>query len=140
MSLNLASLTVGQELPSLTKQMTLELMSLPVWAAGNKIHFDPDFARAQGLPGPIATGEMSTAYLSELLTRTFGADWVRGGRLDMKFVKSVYAGDTLNVRGRVTGKGPTPNGTRFDLEVWCENQSGQTVTYAQASVVAQSEA
>lgn len=135
MSVDIKQLTVGQDLPSLTKEMTLDKMSLPVWAAGNKIHFDPEFSRAQGLPAPIATGEMSTAYLSELLTRVFGADWVRGGRLNMKFVKPLFAGDTVAVRGRLTGRSETHNGIRYDAEVWCENQNGQTVTVAEASVV-----
>lgn len=135
MSVDLKQLEAGQDLPTLRKEMTLEKMSLPVWSAGNRIHYDPDFARAQGLPGPIATGEMSTAYLSELLTRVFGADWVRGGRMHMKFVKPIFAGDTVTVRGRITGRTPTHGGTRFDAEVWCENQQGQTVTVAEASVV-----
>ena len=134
MSVDRKQLTVGQELPTLTKQMTLEKMSLPIWSAGNRIHYDPEFARAQGLPGPIATGEMSTAYLSELLTKVFGADWIRGGRLSMKFVRPIFAGDTVSVRGRVTGKTPVDGGTRFDLDVWCENQPGQPVTVAEASV------
>jgi 3-hydroxybutyryl-CoA dehydratase len=135
MSVDVKQLSAGQDLPTLTKQMTIEKMSLPLWSGGNKIHFDPEFSRAQGLPGPIATGEMSTAYLSELLTRVFGADWVRGGHLDMKFVKPLYAGDTVTVRGRITGRHPTHNGTRFEAEVWCENQHGATVTVADASVV-----
>ena len=135
MSVDLKQLEVGQDLPTLTKQMTLEKMSLPIWSAGNRIHYDPEFARAQGLPGPIATGEMSTAYLSELLTRVFGADWIRNGRLNMKFVRSLFAGDTVSVRGRITGKTPADGGTRFDVDVWCENQRGQPVTVAEASVV-----
>ncbi|HEX2172148.1 MAG TPA: MaoC family dehydratase [Dehalococcoidia bacterium] len=135
MSVDVKQLEVGQDLPGLTKRMTIEQMSLPLWSGGNKIHFDEEFARAQGLPGPIATGEMSVAYISEMLTRAFGADWVRGGRISFKFVRSLYAGDTVAVRGRVTGRHPTHSGTRFDLDVWCENQDGATVTAGEASVI-----
>jgi acyl dehydratase len=134
-SVNVQQLGTGQDLPTLTKHMTIEKMSLPIWSANNKIHFDPEFSRSQGLPGPIATGEMSTAYLSELLTRVFGADWVRSGHLDMKFVRPLFAGDTVSVRGRITGKHVTHNGTRFEVDVWCENQDRVTVTAAEASVV-----
>lgn len=135
MSVDLAQLAAGQDLPALSKEMTLDKMSLPIWSAGNRIHYDPEFARAQGLPGPIATGEMTTAYLSELLTRVFGAAWVRGGRLNMKFIHPTYAGDTVRVHGRVTKKTSLAGGTEFELDVWCENQTGQILTAAQAGVV-----
>lgn len=130
-----ATVAVGQELEPLVKQMTLDRMRLPLMAGNNPIHFDPEFAKQAGLPAPIATGVMSSAYLSEMLTRAFGIDWIRSGRIDVRFIRPIYAGDTLTARGRVTGKSETSTGVRLSLDIWCETQRGEPVTVGTASVV-----
>jgi acyl dehydratase len=128
-------LAVGQEITPAVKQMTLERMSRPLMAGGNPIHYDPAFASKAGLSAPIATGVMSSAFLSEMLTKAFGVDWIRGGSMDVKFIRPIYAGDTVTARGRITGKGPTSTGVRIALEIWCETQRGEPVTVGTATVV-----
>ena len=127
-------LSPGDDLPALTKHMSIEKMKTDVWSAGNPVHFDPEFAQSVGLPGPIATGEMSTSYLSELLARAFGPAWVNHSRLKSRYVAPVYAGDTLTVRGRITDRAEEGGQIRLAAEVWCENQSGQKVTLGEATV------
>lgn len=124
----------GDELPVLTKEMAIDKMKTDIWSAGNPVHFDPEFAKSVGLPGPIATGEMSTSMMSELLARTFGPDWVRHSKLKSRYVAPVYAGDTLMIRGQVAGRETNGDQTRLDIEIWCENQNGLKVTVGEASV------
>jgi len=128
-------LVVGQEITPAVKQMTLERMSRPLMTGSNPIHYDPAFARNAGLPAPIATGVMSSALLSEMLTTAFGVDWIRSGSIDVRFIRPIYAGDTVTARGRITGKSPTNTGVRIALDIWCEIQQGEPVTVGTADVV-----
>jgi acyl dehydratase len=128
-------LAVGQELAPAVKEMALERMRRPLMAGSNPIHYDPAFAEQAGLKAPIATGVMSSAFLSEMLTKAFGVDWLRGGSMDVKFIRPIYAGDTVTARGRITGKSETSTGMRIALDIWCETQRGEPVTVGTASVV-----
>jgi acyl dehydratase len=128
-------LVIGQEIPSVVKQMTLERMSHPLMSGSNPIHYDPVFARHAGLPAPIATGVMSSAFLSEMLTTAFGVDWLRSGSMDVKFIRPIFAGDTVTARGRISDKRATSTGKRIALEIWCETQRGEPVTVGTADVV-----
>jgi acyl dehydratase len=128
-------LAIGQEIEPSVKRMTIERMSRPLMAGGNPIHHDPAFAKNAGLPAPIATGVMSSAFLSEVLTKAFGVDWMRSGAMDVKFIRPIYAGDTVTARGRIIGKSETSTGVRIALEIWCETQRGEPATVGTASVV-----
>jgi acyl dehydratase len=128
-------LAIGQEIEPIVKHMTIERMSHPLMAGGNPLHHDPAFARNAGLPAPIATGVMSSAFVSEMLTKAFGIDWMRGGSIDVKFIRPIYAGDTVTAHGRVTGKSETSTGVRIALDIWCETQRGEPVTVGTARVV-----
>jgi acyl dehydratase len=128
-------LVIGQEITPVMKPMTLERMSRPLMAGSNPIHYDPAFARDAGLPAPIATGVMSSAFLSQMLTMAFGVDWIRSGSIDVKFIRPIYAGDTVTARGRITGKSAISTGVRIALDIWCETQRGEPVTVGTADVV-----
>jgi acyl dehydratase len=128
-------LAVGQEIPPLVKQMSLERMRQPLMSGSNPIHYDAEFTQKAGLPAPIATGVMSSAYLSEMLTRVFGIEWLRSGTIDVKFIRPIYDGDTVAAHGRVTAKTATSTGTRVFLDIWCDTQRGESVTIGTASVV-----
>jgi acyl dehydratase len=104
-------------------------------AGGNPIHHDPTFAKNAGLPAPIATGVMSSAFLSEMLTQAFGIEWLRSGSIDVKFIRPIYAGDAVTARGRITGKSETSTGVRIAVDIWCDTQRGEPVTIGTAHVV-----
>jgi acyl dehydratase len=76
---------------------------------------------------------MSTAYVSEMMTRLLGAGFVKGGTLSMAFIKPVYAGDRLTVPGVVKETRPEGAGTRVVVEVWCQNQHGEKTAAGTAS-------
>jgi acyl dehydratase len=97
------------------------------------IHTDEDWARQKGFRTTLAQGMMSTAYVSEMMTRLLGAGFVKGGTMSMAFVKPVYAGDRISVHGVVKELRPEAGQTRVVVEVWCQNQHGEKTAVGTAS-------
>lgn len=94
------------------------------------IHTDAEYAQAQGLPGIIADGMLSTNYISSLLYRHFGVEYLAGGELLTKFIRPVYEDDVLEAHVLIKG---VEEG-RYELEVWVQTEAGQKVTVGTASV------
>ncbi len=97
------------------------------------IHTDEAWARQKGFRTTLAQGMMSTAYVSEMMTKLLGAGFVKGGTMSVAFIKPVYAGDRLTVRGVVKEMRPESGGTRVVVDVWCENQHGEKTAAGSAS-------
>jgi len=97
------------------------------------IHTDLSWARQKGFRAPLAQAMMSTAYVSEMMTRFLGTGFVKGGAMSMVFIKPVYAGDRLTVHGVVKEKRREGDATRVVVEVWCENQHGEKTAVGTAS-------
>ena len=119
---------VGFELVGVKKQAHIQLMGSRLWGRFNPNHWDPVYAAETGLRAPIQTGEMTTAYLSEMCVNYLGADYFHDARMVCKYVASTYAGDVVTTHGRVSEKTPKGDGFRFTIEIWAENQDGQTTT------------
>ncbi|HTO10676.1 MAG TPA: MaoC family dehydratase [Candidatus Binatia bacterium] len=119
-----ATAAPGVELPTLTKEISQRKIDVYSGVKPHSIHTDEAWARTKGFRAPLAQAMMSTAYVSELMTRFLGAGFVKGGTMSMVFIKPVYAGDRLTVHGVVKERRDEPAGTRVVVEVWCENQDG----------------
>ena len=103
---------------------------------GSNIHTDEQYARAEGLPGLIADGMITTNWLSGMLVQHFGMGYVAGGELRTKFIKPVPVGMVVSVRGRVRSIESLPGGGRvYSLDVWCEDEHGVRVTDGDAKAV-----
>ena len=127
------TITIGQELPTLTKQISQRQIDVYSGVKPKSIHTDEAWAHAKGFRTTLAQGMMSTAYVSEMMTTFLGAGFIEGGTMSVAFVMPVYAGDTLTVHGRVKEKQPDGTGTRVVVEVWVENQIGQKTAAGTAS-------
>src|SRR5882672_10109217 len=124
---------MADTLPALTKEITQRKIDVYSGVKPHSIHTDEAWARAKGFRAPLAQAMMSTAYVSELMTRFLGAGFVRGGTLSMIFIKPVYAGDRLTVRGVVKDKRREDSATRVSVDVWCENQHGEKTAVGTAT-------
>ncbi len=124
---------VGQELPSLEKHLAQRRIDVYSGVRPRSIHSDEGWAHEKGFRTTLAQGMMSTAYVSEMMTRFLGAGFVKGGGMSLAFVKPVYAGDRLTVHGVVKETRPEGAGTRVVVEVWCENQDGEKTAVGTAS-------
>jgi len=127
------TITVGQELPVLVKEMSQRRIDVYSGVRPRSIHTDEAWAHAKGFRTTLAQGMMSTAYVSEMMTRLLGAGFVKGGTMSVAFVKPVYAGDRLTVRGVVKEMRPEGAATRVVVDVWCENQHGEKTAVGHAS-------
>lgn len=125
--------TIGEKLPSLDKEISQRQIDAYSGVRPLSIHTDEAWARAKGFRTCLAQGMMSTAYVSEMMTRLLGAGFVKGGTMSMAFVQPVFAGDRLSVHGVVKERRPEGGGTRVVVEVWCENQHGQKTAVGEAS-------
>ena len=102
------------------------------WPAKN-VHTDLAFAQQSGLPTRAASGAMMQGYLCELMVDLFGTGWLERGLLSLKFIRIVDVGDAITARARVSARLPEAGATRFDLQVWCENQRGEHVVVGTGS-------
>ena len=127
------AVSIGQPLPQLVKEIPQRRIDAYSGVRPNYIHSDEAFARKKGFRAPLAQAMMSTAYVSELMTRFVGAGFVKGGTMSMAFIKPVLAGDRLTVHGVVKDKQPENGRTRVVVTVWCENQHGEKTAVGTAS-------
>ena len=133
MTTTIDAIAIGQELPTLVKEVSQRRIDAYSTVRARSIHTDDAWARAKGFKAPLAQGMMSTAYVSEMMTRLLGAGFVRGGTLSMAFIRPVYAGDRLTVHGVVKETRPEGAGTCVVVEVWCQNQHGEKTAVGTAS-------
>lgn len=118
----------GDEMPSLTKEITLPQMVFYGAATWDfvRYHYDHDYAREHGFDAPFVDGQMLGAFLAQMLS-----DWVGDPgairNLGFRFREFAFPGDVLTCHGRVSGKS-VKNGRHFvDCELWIENQQGGMV-------------
>jgi acyl dehydratase len=128
--------TIGETLPSLDKEISQRKIDAYSGVRPRSIHTDPAWARTKGFKTCLAQGMMSTAYVSEMMTRLLGAGFVKGGTMSLAFIQPVLAGDRLTVHGVVKDKRSEHGATRVVVEVWCENQHGQKTAVGTASGLA----
>jgi 3-hydroxybutyryl-CoA dehydratase len=126
-------LAVGEELPPLTKTIVQRQIDCFSGVRPHSIHTDAEWARQKGFRAPLVQAMMSTGYVSQMMMQFASTGFVKGGSMSVSFIKPVYAGDTLTVRGRVKSREPQGKATRVTVEVWCENQDGVKTMVGTAS-------
>jgi acyl dehydratase len=125
----------GQPLPALTRTIAQRQIDIYSGVRAHSIHTDEDWARAKGLRTTIAQGMMSTAYVSTLMTSAVGEGFVVGGRMDARFLRPVFRGDTLTVTGTVAAFTREQDRTRVHVVVEARNQGGEQTLAATASAL-----
>jgi acyl dehydratase len=120
------SVEVGDRLPEMKKEVTREQITAYAEASGdhNPIHLDEEFARSVGLPGVIAHGMLTMAFLGQLV-----ADWAgrrqQVRRLQARFAGMVLPGDTVTCTAEVVKKDSSSK--RVTLNLGAVNQRGEKV-------------
>jgi acyl dehydratase len=87
-------------------------------------HTDREAARKLGFPEIVVQGMLSVCLAGAMMTRRFGAGFLCGGRLDLRLVNVLWAGDSSAARGRILERRPEGARTRAEVEVWCEKSDG----------------
>ncbi len=131
-----AQLKAGDRLQTVTHEVTNEKMiefEKCVWDRGRNSHSDINAAKADGIQRTIASGQNQMAFLHELMERNFGDAWVYGGKISVRYIHPVYAGDHLTATGLVTEVAEVDGKSRVTLQLWCENQDGRKTSAGTAS-------
>ncbi|MBI3967887.1 MAG: MaoC family dehydratase N-terminal domain-containing protein [Chloroflexi bacterium] len=126
---------VDHELPSFS--LKIDPLRVAFQASGSQdfypIHYDPDVARANGLPGVI----MNTSFLKGCLARVL-TDWIGDAgflrRLKFEMRRPIVVGDTLTCKGKVTETYLDADQACVDCEVWIENERDGVCVPATATV------
>jgi 3-hydroxybutyryl-CoA dehydratase len=123
---------VGDELPAVTKSLTQQKIDRYADASGdhNPLHVDAAYAATTQFGGTIAHGMLVLAYLSEMMTASFGASWAGSGGLKARFRGAARPGDTVTAAGRVI----KTDGEKVVCEVGCRNQNDEMLISGEASV------
>ena len=124
---------VGQELPTVRKEVTKDRIRLFGWWAMSNVHTDWGVASNWGVPGLIANGSMSKEFIAEMLIQFFGLGFLKGGELDVTYIRYILPGDTITAKGVIREKLAERAVVRFNIDVWCENQRGEKVTVGTAT-------
>ncbi len=126
---------VGDELPAMAKA-PIERVQLARYAGAtldfNPVHVDEAHAKTLGMPSVVAPSMLGMAFLGQLMT-----DWGRGAQIrkfSCKFIKMIWPGDTLVLKGRVSDRLGEAGKYFVDLDVWAENQKGELVLKGNATV------
>lgn len=98
----------------------------------NSIHLDDEVARQGGLPGVIAHGMLSMAFLGALLTDIAPQRQLRG--FNARFVGMAFPGDTITCRGELTGKDDSGAEKLLALKITAVNQDGRAIIDGSARI------
>ena len=120
----------GAEIPTLVKRPSTMQLVQYAGASGDyyQIHYDKDFAQANGLPRVIVHGWLALSFLGQMLT-----DWL-GDKGELLKLAGSYKGmnlvdDEIFCYGKVTRKYEQDGRNLARLEIWAENPQGErTVT------------
>lgn len=126
----------GQELPTLHKEISSVQMMMYGAATWDfmRIHYDSEYARSKGLPGPIVDGQMLGAFLAQMMV-----DWAGDPgalrSLSLRYRSFVRPGDKVVCKGKVTGKSEDGNDTLVECELVVERGEGEVVAGPARAVV-----
>ena len=124
----------GAELPAKSRVVTLEMLREYAAASGdhNPIHTDPQFAATTPFGRPIAHGMLLLAYIVEMLTSSYGKDWITTGHIKVRFRNPAYVDGTVTSWGTVK-KAEAANST-LKLAIGCRDGDGNDLVTGSAEV------
>jgi acyl dehydratase len=80
---------------SAPNRLTLSADAIRAYSRRGNYHSDASTAAAVGLPGLLAQGVQAAAPAYGALLDAWGAPFLAGGELDLRFLSPVYAGETV---------------------------------------------
>jgi 3-hydroxybutyryl-CoA dehydratase len=114
------------------KQLSQEQIARYADATGdhNPVHVDEAFARATPFGGTIAHGMLVLASVSEMMAAAFGARWLSGGRLRVRFRAPARPGDRITASASLQRS----DGGTAAYAVECRNQNDELLIGGTAEV------
>ena len=136
----MAEIKIDDVLPSVSKTITQEKIELFEDCGildRQNIHNNPEIARERlKFDHPIASGRMSVTYAAEIIRKFVGEDaFHHSGTVNLKYLKPLIQGDTVNVSGTVVATEEIDTGLLVTINIQCENQNGEKTALGQGTAV-----
>lgn len=124
-------------LPELVRSVTQDQINRYAGVSGdyNPVHLDAEFASHSTFGRIVVHGMLVLAFISEMLTKEFGRDWLDSGRLKVRFRAPVYPGDQVVTFGEVKGITNSEDGNKVNCTVGCRKVDGEDVITGEASLL-----
>ena len=135
--LHFEDVNVGDEIPPYS--VKVGYMELNRFASANDefvlIHMDPDYSRnVAKIPDANVMGNLKLVYIANALLAWIGEDgWIR--KIGAEYRKQDFVHHTLTAKGIVREKRQENGDNLVDLDMWVENDQGETTTPGHATVV-----
>ena len=125
----------GMELPTVEKNPTTQQLVKYAGASGDyyQIHYDQDFAKANGLPNVILHGALKNAFLGHLMTNWVGEHGTLR-KLSAQYRGMDVPGTPIYAKGVVTRKYVENGENLVECDIWLENHKGEKTTPGSALV------
>lgn len=136
----MAEIKIDDVLPGVSKTITQEKIELFEDCGildRQNIHNNPEIARERlKFDHPIASGRMSVTYAAEIIRKFVGEDaFHHSGTVNLKYLKPLIQGDTVNVSGTVVATEEIDTGLLVTINIQCENQNGEKTAIGQGTAV-----
>lgn len=99
------AISVGDSVPTLVR--TIDAAAMIAYAGAtwdwHRMHYDAEYLRAAGLPGPVVDGQVFGALLIEQAQDWLGP-WTSVHAVSFRFKSLVFAGETVRCEGTVTSR------------------------------------
>ncbi len=125
----------GMELPTVEKNPTTQQLVKYAGASGDyyQIHYDLEFAKANGLPNVILHGALKNAFLGHLMTNWVGEHGMLR-KLSAQYRGMDVPGTPIYAKGVVTKKYVENGENLVECDIWLENHKGEKTTPGSALV------
>ena len=130
--LSFDEIKVGDEIPPLTRYITLEMgiKHGKIYGDFYSGHVDIEASRTQfGVPTMPVQGAFTQGGFTPFMVNWLRSakPWICGGKCDVRFIMAVTSGMTLLYRGKVIEKKVEGNKKYVICDVWAENEKGEKV-------------
>ena len=127
----------GMELSTIEKNPTTQQLVKYAGASGDyyQIHYDQEYAQANGLPNIILHGALKNAFLGQIMTEWIGEHGTLK-KLSAQYRGMDVPGTPIYCKGVVTKKHVQDGENIVECEIWLENDKGDKTTpgYAVAAL------
>ncbi len=121
-----ADLSVGQDAPPLVvENLSRTHFVRYAGASGdfNPMHHDDTIATQVGNPSVFGHGMLTAGLMARVVKDWLGPESIR--RINVRFAKQVWPGETLTFAAKVTKLEPAGSGGLVDLDLSATNQDGE---------------
>ncbi len=125
----------GNDLPTLRKDPTPQQLVKYAGASGDyyQIHYDINYAKANGLPGIIIHGALKNAFLGQLMTDFIGLSGSLR-KLSVQYRAMDEPGTPVYEKGYIKKKYTKDEENFLECDIWLEDHKGNKTTPGYAVV------